>query len=1446
MPEHPRNASATRASALLTAAESLFTILKQGAALTAHHLRDAMHSAFGGTDADGRWSWHDAYEASEAAVILFLRRYAPAMRAKAQSPAAMIAMLERLAALEPSHTRRSEEQIARQQFSTPLSLAYAAIRAARLRRSDVVLEPSAGTGMLAVFAHAAGVSVHLNELAETRRELLRRLFPECAPTAHNAEHIGDVLHALHPSVVLMNPPFSRAAHVETRKRHIDLTHVVAAYSALRDGGRLVAITGHGTAPGTEAWDHAFRRARPAPRVAFTATVGGRLYARRGTTFTTRLTVLDRTAEPQPESCARDLHADSAATLIDAVETHVPRRSATAPQPVDLFSAPERPAAPRPRVRRPVTPKPPASAFGTIVDLDYTAIDPADHDAAHPVSTGPFDPWTPRCIRIADAKPHPTSLVQSAAMASIRSPIPAWRPMLPSAVIDTGILSVAQLETIVLAGEAHAHHLATPHEIEEDWEQITPVDSDAAEHAVRFRRGFMIGDGTGTGKGREVAGVILDHWLRRDVRRHAWFSISAKLVEDARRDWSALGGDPSQIIELAKIRQGDPIPFDSGILFVTYATLRSPARGEKPSRLHQIVEWLAGSLETRARASFEGCIVFDEAHAFAHAAATRGARGLIAPSQQGIAGMRLQHALPDARILYVSATGASTLDGLAYAERLGLWGANDAAFATRSDFITSMTAGGVAAMEVVSRDLVSLGRYTSRLLSYHGVEVDILEHPLSDAQRAIYDAYAEAFIVIHRNIEDALEAAGVTNDGTTLNPQAKSAARSAFESCKQRFFGHLLTSMKCPSLMRSIRDDLAEGRAAVVQLISTGEALLERRIAEIPASEWDDLSVDLTPREYVLSYLEHAFPVHLYESYTDENGHEGARLVTDDDGRPVLCQDAIAARDALIEKLAALPPVPSALDQILHEFGHEHVAEITGRSRRVVRIDDRLALRTRPASANLTEAAAFQADAKRVLVFSLAGGTGRSYHADLDAVNQRKRVHYLLEPGWRADTAIQGLGRTHRTHQAQPPLFRPVTTDVKGERRFIATIAKRLDALGALTRGQRDAQGGGMFRPEDNLESAYAHAALRQLYRSIHRGHVDEWSLETLESLTGLRLTDREGYLKEQLPPMSQFLNRLLALPIDRQNSLFTELETRIEAVIEDARSAGSYNIGLETLVAESFTVLSRETVHTDSETGARTELVELRRRDPLAPMTADEALIKLARSRPTPSTFRAINTRSGHAAVIVAAPVRILDDGGLAERCRIIHPVRTETIDRSGLSDTYWAPADEPTWRAAWEAEIASLPSHTETTLWLVTGLLLPIWHLLPDHKMRIRRLTTDDGERLLGRVLSHAEAAVFRRTCGLGSTTLSAEEVKSALLELGTSFPLVNGWRLTRRKIMGLDRIEIEGPAGDDVPRLKHMGCVTEIISWRTRVFVPLGDIDVLATVLERCPIDPGHLDAA
>ena len=102
---------------------------------------------------------------------------------KAGSPARYLAMLERLSALLPSHTRRSEESEQFQQFSTPLGLGYLMSLAARLRPGQSVLEPSAGTGLLAIHAEIQGAALILNELAETRQAMLAALFPACAGDA---------------------------------------------------------------------------------------------------------------------------------------------------------------------------------------------------------------------------------------------------------------------------------------------------------------------------------------------------------------------------------------------------------------------------------------------------------------------------------------------------------------------------------------------------------------------------------------------------------------------------------------------------------------------------------------------------------------------------------------------------------------------------------------------------------------------------------------------------------------------------------------------------------------------------------------------------------------------------------------------------------------------------------------------------------------------------------------------------------------------------------------------------------------------------------------------------------------------------------------------------------------------------------------------------------------
>ena len=1398
-------------SIILSAAQTLLHPLARGVAIDARALREAMTAASGGSDAEGAWDWKSSYEACEVAQLLFLRRFGSAI---AKRPAAaQLAMIAKVAALLPTHTRRSEESQALQQFSTPLPLAFVAARAAAIGQADVVLEPSAGTGLLAAFAELGGAALALNELADTRADLLAALFPDAPVTRFDAARIHDHLDPeLRPSVILMNPPFSVGAEVEGRVADAAYRHIASALARLADGGRLVATTGAGFSPDNPGWADAFARLGERGRVVFSAAVDGGVFARHGTSVDTRLTVIDRIGSGESLIAGPPLPmAGDAAELLALVEAHVPARPSCTPSCAIGASAPRRVGSTAPtRVAgagRSLVPVP-----ENAVELAYDIIGAAP-EAEDRIADALYEPFTLATVRIPGAADHPTPLVQSAAMASVRPPKPSYRPHVPDGLVATGLLSEAQLETLILAGEAHGAELAGAWTVDATYDVVAAAPDDA-ETAVRFRRGFMLGDGTGAGKGRQVAAVILDNWLK-GRRRALWVSKSDTLIEDAQRDWSALGQERLLIQPLSRFRQGTPIRLEQGILFATYATLRSDARDERVSRVQQIVDWLGSD--------FDGVVVFDESHAMQNAAGSKSERGDGAPSQQGRAGLRLQHALPDARVLYVSATGATTVQNLAYAQRLGLWGGEDFPFATRAEFVAAIETGGVAAMEVLARDLKALGLYTARSLSYEGVEYEIVEHPLTPEQTRIYDSYAGAFQIIHANLDAALEASGVTaqteQGSSTLNAQAKSAARSAFESSKQRFFGHLLTSMKTPTLIARIDEDLAAGHACVVQIVSTGEALMERRITELPAEEWSDVQVDITPREYVLDYLARAFPVRLYEPFTDGEGNLSSRPIYRD-GQPVLCRDAVERRDRLIEQLASLPPVQGALDQIVQRFGTDTVAEVTGRSRRIVRKGgedgvDRLAVESRPAGANLAETQAFQDDDKRVLVFSDAGGTGRSYHADLGARNRRLRVHYLLEAGWKADAAIQGLGRTNRTHQAQPPLFRPIATNVRGEKRFLSTIARRLDTLGAITRGQRQTGGQGMFRASDNLENDYARASLRQLYMLLIAGKVDGCSLGRFEDATGLSLMTRDGAIKEELPPITQFLNRVLALPISLQNLLFEVFDGLLAARVEAAMAAGTFDVGVETLTAHSLTIADRRTVYAHPGTGAETIALEVVRLDRTDPFALDAAL-DLAREQ---RGRLLVNARSGHAAVQVRAASVTLDDGEVERRIRLVRPTERKNIAEAAFLASHWGEANEAKFAAAWNAEVATLPELVESSFHIVTGLLLPIWRRLPEDGCRVYRLQTDAGERVIGRRVS---ADWVAQALGEPAPAVAVGDAWSAVLDRGGSLQLGDGLGVRRSLVMGVQRVELTGFTDGMVARLKADGLISEIIAWKLRLFVP------------------------
>src|SRR5262249_6161454 len=149
-------------------------------------------------------------------------------------------------------------------------------------------------------------------------------------------------------------------------------------------------------------------------------------------------------------------------------------------------------------------------------------------------------------RLTGGQPHPAVIVESASMAAVQPPPITYRPKLSPRLISDGALSVLQMERIIYAGQRH--------------EQRLP---DGA------RGGFFVGDGTGVGKGRILAGIVADNW-NQGRRRAVWFSVNNDLMDATRRDLRDVGVAHIPLARINDYAPGDDISLPEGVIFSSYS------------------------------------------------------------------------------------------------------------------------------------------------------------------------------------------------------------------------------------------------------------------------------------------------------------------------------------------------------------------------------------------------------------------------------------------------------------------------------------------------------------------------------------------------------------------------------------------------------------------------------------------------------------------------------------------------------------------------------------------------------------------------------------------------------------------------------------------------------------------------------------------------------------
>ncbi|KAG5190489.1 P-loop containing NTP hydrolase pore-1-domain-containing protein, partial [Tribonema minus] len=444
------------------------------------------------------------------------------------------------------------------------------------------------------------------------------------------------------------------------------------------------------------------------------------------------------------------------------------------------------------------------------------------------------------VKLAYGRPHPDATVESATMAAVMPPDIWYTPALlslegPADVIGSGKLSGLQLESVVYAAQRHETYLP-----------------DGVS-----RGGFFLGDGAGVGKGRQLAAMILENTLR-GRNKHIWISVGADLALDARRDLDDIGAGPRRRRLVGPPRtRGAYIPsyplqkapygnlrFGHGVMFLTYSTLvaKRPggARGRATSRLEQLIAWAGG-------AAFDGCLLLDECH---RAKNFYSGAGNGPSSQSGRAVVELQARLPNARVVYCSATGASEPRNLGYMTRLGLWGQGTPFPSGFEQLLGTVDGHGVGAMEMMAMHLKQSGAFLCRTLSFAGCGFEL---PMCDdvtpGALAVYDRAAALWQRLRREVAASLDERGrllrLPNPAGPGLPDLIRRTESAqrvwryFWGAHQRFFRDLCIASKVPAAIAIARAALDAGQACVIGLQSTGEAGTLAALAEAQSETLPD-------------------------------------------------------------------------------------------------------------------------------------------------------------------------------------------------------------------------------------------------------------------------------------------------------------------------------------------------------------------------------------------------------------------------------------------------------------------------------------------------------------------------------------------------------------------------------------------------------------------------------
>ena len=664
-------------------------------------------------------------------------------------------------------------------------------------------------------------------------------------------------------------------------------------------------------------------------------------------------------------------------------------------------------------------------------------------------------------------------------------------------------------------------------------------------------GFIVGSMTGSGKGRVMSSVMDYHILNGRVP--IFLTAQAKLFTDIWRDITAIGAQdrfkPLVMNDYKAPKNEDPdsedvdafsmpvfftpvqrnsalsegkLPQGANAIFLTYSQVQNPTANTR-RKIDLIKKLLA---------SGKGALVMDEAHLAAGADSNRGAV------------LREFADLAKPGVVFSSATFAKRGENMTLYKRAGY----SQFFKNDEDMEKALMVGGVPFQQYLAARLTERGFYVRHELDYEGVifekltTIDTLGTPQERTTLAQHEEQiADVFNQVVRTVMRFGGMVKTVNSRLQKGAPGANMDGAAFMSSLHNTASFIYTALKAETVANAAVAELRAGRAPVVTLYNTNQALL----TEIGLNQSANVG------HYLTRISERAVSIQMPDGssasiLTPAGFGELVRLVKAQeatmlrDAADALVRQARSAADYLQEQNLPASPI-DRVREIVQNAGYQF-GEVTGRT---VMVQNGVVVRRIKPNPDTVirqfNQGAPDGSPNMVLLLNSSGSTGLSAHASSDFRNQARRVMFVLQPSWDINEMMQMFGRVNRKNQLSKPIYHLVFTSAAGEQRNAAILMSKLRSLAANTSGVSKAGYGEAVEDALDFMNAFGDKALAEL--AAERNPVVA-SINTLRASKAIRAATS----------ISQFL------PVREQEQFIGQIQAKVAALQDNAREAGLHDL----------------------------------------------------------------------------------------------------------------------------------------------------------------------------------------------------------------------------------------------------------------------------------------------